>query len=152
MAKHEREEDDDLGSFVKRIHISRPPAEYRIRRDIEEVKHMFPQIEIVEPSSSNPLRTLLRIPNFSSGKFSNLEFRFPRHYPHFPPTIFSRTKESNININEFGEVLLELLDPSQWVPTKSMSDILLEITQTMEDSDCVDIVEEKDEVDLDIEN
>jgi len=65
------------------------------------------------------------------GGLFKLSMEFPDRYPFEPPKIKFITKIYHPNINEAGDISLELLSPGYWSPALSISKTLLTLSSFM---------------------
>jgi ubiquitin-conjugating enzyme E2 D/E len=59
-----------------------------------------------------------------TGGLFKIKMIFTNEYPFKPPKIIFETKILHCNINEKGEICIDLLKESNWNPTKKISEVL----------------------------
>ncbi|CAB4376417.1 ubiquitin-conjugating enzyme [Rhizophagus irregularis] len=108
----------------------------RIQRELLELQHDPPSCCSAGPIGNDIFKWEAKIigpPDtpYSGGVFS-LDIRFPTDYPFKPPKVNFITKIYHPNINDRGNICLDILKEN-WSPALNISNVLLSITSIFTD-------------------
>lgn len=113
----------------------------KIQKEIADIRHSLhselPENISVGPADENNLflwnATIIgptKTP-YEGGLFK-LQIHFPATYPFKPPVVKFLTRIFHPNINEIGEICLDILK-TQWSPALSITQVLLSISSLLSD-------------------
>ncbi|CAF1358123.1 unnamed protein product [Didymodactylos carnosus] len=106
----------------------------RLQKELGELRNLNPQINcmVIDEHDIYHLKATIQGPEgtpYENGLF-DLDIRVPQEYPFKPPKVRFETKILHLNINNKGEIGLELLY-DRWTPRIKIENILLEILSLM---------------------